>query len=218
MKRLFFFRTWSLRRQLACGFIGGGLVLIIASIGTVTTAIHLENQDEFCAECHTEPEMTYVDRAQADDPSDLASYHAQLAEAVRCIDCHSGYGTGGRILALYQGAQDLVAFVSGDYHQPATTTRPLGDAPCAKCHTQPSRDYPSTLEETPTLITSNAHYHWVEYTDAWLMAEPNPHGTCIACHQSHSAGTKAVLGYRHMPSVNVTCDGCHLALAGTIPD
>jgi hypothetical protein len=191
--------------------------MILFSAGTVATAVHLENQDEFCDSCHTEPEVTYVERALASEPTDLASAHAKYEEQVRCIDCHSGYGTGGRILALYQGAEDLAQYLVGDYHDPAITTNPLGDDPCLKCHIQPSRDDPIDSSTYETVIYSTAHYHWREYTEAWLAEEPNPNGVCGVCHISHAGNIKAGLGFRYVPSVNETCDACHLALSGQTP-
>ena len=130
MRRLNFFRnlTWPVR--IACVAIVTGIVIIFASVGTVATAVHLENDDEFCASCHTEPEVSFVNRSLAEEPVDLASAHAHYADAVRCIDCHSGAGTAGRVDALQQGATDLVAYLSGDYTEPAVTTNPLGDEPC----------------------------------------------------------------------------------------
>ena len=194
-----------------------GVGLILLSIVSVAGAIHLENRDSFCASCHTQSETTYYQHTQAETPSDLASAHAMYESAVRCIDCHSGEGAQGRIAALQQGASDLFAYLVGDYHNPAQSENPLGDEPCLKCHTAPSRDNPIEHEDDPRLIYSASHYHWVEYTTAWLEAEPNPAGVCGVCHASHSEGTIAALGFRYMPAVNAACDDCHTALAGTIP-
>ena len=136
---------------------------------------------------------------------------------MRCIDCHSGYGTGGRVLALYQGAEDLAKFMLGDYHDPAITTNPLGDDVCKKCHVQPSRDNPIDPSSNEAIIISTAHYHWVELTDAWLAEEPNPDGVCGVCHISHSDNIGAMRGFSPIPSVGDTCDACHLALLGKAP-
>lgn len=204
-------------RRLACLAIGLGLGLIALAAAGIGTAVHLENQDTFCASCHTEPETTYVQRAQASEPVDLAAAHASYESATRCIDCHSGPGLKGRAGALYQGAQDVLAFISGAYHQPTIMENPLGDAPCLKCHVQPSRDNPVSLDDNPQVIASNSHYHWVEYTHAWLEAVPNPQGTCSTCHPAHNDQTKAVLGFRDMQATNAACDACHQALSGQLP-
>lgn len=204
-------------KKVACGVIGMGIVLMALAVVGVATAVHLENRDSFCASCHTEPEVTYFNRTQAKEPSDLASAHAAYEEAVRCIDCHMTEGQTGRAEALWQGVQDTVAYVLGDYHNPAITQNPLGDAPCLKCHTLNSRDNPLTIDDDPRLLYSNSHYHWVEYLDAWQAAAPNPHGTCESCHVAHSEGTLLWLGFRDMTATNATCDACHALLSGQVP-
>lgn len=197
------------QRKIAFGLLIGGVILILVSIGTIALAVHLENQDESCAACHTEPETTYFERTQANQPVDLASAHAHYEPAVRCIDCHSGYGTGGRVMALYQGMEDLLLYASGRYQDPAITTSPLGDAPCLKCHAQPSQADGGLLPDNPQVIQSTAHYHWLEYTSAWLEAEPNPHGVCGTCHLSHAEAPELVEDFA---TAQVTCDNCHRAL------
>ncbi len=213
--RIFQQRSWPLR--LSCLLILSGFGLIVVSAGSVATSVHLENDDEFCASCHTNPEVSFVNRSQAEDPVDLASAHALFDPAVRCIDCHSGQGTQGRIEALQQGAQDLFAYLTDDYAQPAVTTNPLGDDPCFKCHVQPSRDKPVDINDNPQIIASNSHYHQIEYTEAWLDANADLAGTCGLCHPAHNNTTLAALGFRHMPSVNATCDACHQDLSGMTP-
>ena len=217
MRRLHFFRNWSGSARVGCLLIVGGFIMILVSAGTVATAIHLENDDEFCATCHTEPEVSFVSRSQAETPIDLASAHALYESAVRCIDCHSGPGTQGRVDALQQGAQDLFAYISGDYTDPAVVENSLGDEPCFKCHIQPSRAKPVDINASPQIIASNSHYHLVEYTEAWLGVNSNLDDTCGLCHPAHNNTTLPALGFRHMPSVNATCDACHLDLSGQTP-
>ena len=205
------------RRLIAYGMIAAGVIFLLLAIMVIVGATQLENRDSFCASCHTEPEVTYYERTQAKEPSDLASAHAAYDRPVRCIDCHSKASLTGRMGAVWQGAQDLAAYIVSDYHDPAITENHLGDAPCLKCHTLPSRDHPITVEDEPNLIFSNAHYHWVEYLSAWQNADLREEGTCAACHRAHSEDTLAVLGYRYMPQVNATCDDCHLLLSGSTP-
>ena len=54
----------------------------------------LENHDDFCASCHTDPESEFVNRAHGGTAVDLASFHT--GEGVHCIDCHSGEGVNSR--------------------------------------------------------------------------------------------------------------------------
>ena len=86
-----------------------------------------------------------------------------------------------------------------------------------KCHIQPSRDNPVDINENPQIIASSSHYHQIEYTEAWLAENANLVGTCSTCHPAHNDKTLPALGFRHMPSVNTTCDACHLDLSGQTP-
>lgn len=189
-------------------------VLALASVAGVTVGIHLENRDAFCASCHTEPESTYFERAQQ-PPSDLASAHAFLDTAtVRCIDCHSGQGDFGRVYSLSQGTWDLIHYLSGRYSQPATSTNPIGDVGCEKCHTPRSM---SNALFTDTTIPSRSHYHFTEFLDEWASRAPHPAGTCAYCHVAHSQGGTEVTRYTPVADMENACNNCHTALAGWEP-
>ena len=109
--------------------LAGVGVLAVSGIGI---ALALENQDAFCASCHTEPETMYFTRSIQSNASDLASYHTH--KETHCIDCHSSAGMLGRADGLKQGTRDLATYLSGKYHSPAITLSPLGDSSCIKCH------------------------------------------------------------------------------------
>ena len=198
-------------------FVRIGLVLIalglFMSAASITTAVELENQDTFCASCHTEPETTFYARSEA-EPSDLASAHASAETAVRCIDCHSGVGAVGRAASLAQGAADLSAFVLGSYEQPAPTTQPVGEEGCTKCHLAPTSD---GLADSELALKSKSHYHLAEYAAAWLAAYPDPRGTCAVCHVSHSEGARESQQWSPRPAVNAACDDCHADLDDWTP-
>src|SRR5262245_45431626 len=123
------------------------ILMLLAASGGIAYALSLENRDDFCASCHTQPEATYYQRTLQTMPTDLTSAH--VAKRVRCIDCHSGAGTLGRLDGLQQGAQDLSAYLLNNYQQPAVTTHPLPDANCIQCHT--------TIFELKSLKN---HYHF----------------------------------------------------------
>ena len=99
MLRLFLF---------GCVSLVGVAILVIGGVGV---SLALENQDAFCASCHTEPEASYYQQSTQPNPGTLAAFHTQKETA--CIDCHSGSGILGRSAGLTQGAQDLMAFLSG---------------------------------------------------------------------------------------------------------
>lgn len=180
--------------------VGVGLLLLLVGVsGGTAYAIHLENQDLFCASCHTEPEVTYYDQSQASTPVTLAAFHAQAGEGggslARCIDCHSGGGPLGRVEGLTQGAQDTFSFMSGHYHDPAITTNPPGDDSCLKCHNQ----------VTTGKASMDNHFH--VFLARWQRADANA-AHCIDCHSSHTTGT-AGEAFTTRSVVTTECNACH---------
>lgn len=128
----------------------GAFVLLALGSGGFLVAAHMEDDDTFCASCHTQPESTYVSRAQAGQPTDLASYHTGAGDTpTKCIDCHSGSGVPGRAAAMTLGAFDLVSYLTGNARQPAPLTNPISDANCLKCHadTAATRDFNRHLRQ-----------------------------------------------------------------------
>lgn len=189
------------------------LSVLFLFAGTLTSAVTLENQDSFCASCHTEPESTYFHRSQS-KPSDLASAHSQFNSTTRCIDCHSGLGANGRINSLKQGSVDLTAFIFGDYHQPAVTINPVGDQGCTKCHTNQDIDF--TQPNASLVSTSRSHYHLNVYIEEWLSRQPNQSGSCAICHTAHVQGDPSLLFMEFTPTKDI-CEDCHISLSGWIP-
>lgn len=193
--------AWSLRaargafsnigRRLSWPVVGIGLGLLLLFAGGGFTVVHLEENNEFCASCHTEPETAYVQRTSA-APVDLASAHA--VERVACIACHSGEGAVGRVDAFVLGAQNVVRFVSGNYQSPTQAQTPIHTDHCTKCH--------SNL--LSTLSTRN-HFHY--YTPQW----DNP-TACVACHPAHPTDRTAETGYTLESDVRPACEACHQVL------
>lgn len=183
------------RRVVATAALVLAVVGIILASGGTAYAIQLENQDSFCASCHTQPETKYYQQTLANDNSNLASFHAQ--KGVACIDCHSGGGPFGRVDGLSQGARDLVAFYGGHYQTPAVTTSPLGDGSCTKCHA-----------DAMTQETFNNHFH--VFLARWQSVDPSA-AHCVDCHKSHPAGAQAQQ-YLDDSSVRAVCGQCHAAL------
>lgn len=177
------------------GIIAIGLALI-TSVGGTAYALNLENHDAFCASCHTEPESKFYQNSLQTPSTTLAALHFQ--KNVRCIDCHSGSGVFGRLQGLEQGAQDLVAYESGNYHHPAITTNPLGDGACLKCHSDVTKNN-----------SFNNHFH--VFLAQWQSIDSNA-AHCVDCHTSHSVG-QASQGYLTVATVQQECQACH-AVAG----
>lgn len=183
-------------------FIALGIALF--TIAFYFGATKLEENDAFCASCHTEPESTYYKRTQAQAATDLASLHAHLNQTdpsntpTRCIDCHSGPGFSGRAHALGIGARDTVRWVVGSANQPAITTQPINDANCVKCHI-----------DTPTQSGFDKHFH--RYLAEWQQKDANA-GTCISCHTSHTTDGSATLGHLQQQRTQAVCEVCHVGM------
>ena len=173
------------------------VVLVVAG-GGFATAATLEEQNSFCASCHTEPESAYYQRTQA-PATDLASKH-NAAWATRCIDCHAGPGITGRIGAMTLGARDVAAFVSHTDQQPAPLTIPIGDANCLKCHA-----------DVPATRSFNRHFH--AFLARWQALDPNA-ARCVSCHTAHATDGDATLAYLQQERTQQICDSCHQANIG----
>jgi hypothetical protein len=178
------------------------VALSVLALGGVGVSLALENQDAFCASCHTEPEATFYQQSTQSIPGTLAAFHTQKETA--CIDCHSGGGILGRSKGLTQGAQDLMAFLTGTYHHPAITLNPLGDDSCLKCHQDVSQSRSGGSRAT------NGHYHL--FLPRWQAADPQA-AHCVTCHTAHTHGLDG-LEFMTQGRVAQVCDDCHAALGG----
>jgi len=182
--------------------------LVVLLFGGAGVSLALENQDSFCASCHTEPETRYYQQSLATDPKTLAAFHTEEGmDGVACIDCHSGGGTFGRVEGLVQGADDLIRYVSGNYSHPATTQNPLTDDSCLKCH-----DWVLDPNQSGSNQSKNGHYH--VYLPKWHAADRNA-ARCVSCHTAHTNGLVS-LRFMSQGKVGQLCEDCHTALSGKV--
>lgn len=173
--------------------IAVGLFLLAG--GGVAYALHMEEDDSFCASCHTEPEAKYFDQSKAAPAVSLAAFHAQTGkDPVRCIDCHSGGGTLGRAEGIMQGQEDLLAYWSGHYRSPAVTTNKLSDDSCLKCHA-----------DIPQRASFQNHFH--RFLSQWQAIDPNAKG-CVDCHAAHTTNADFE-SFMQQRTVRAVCDDCH---------
>jgi len=110
---------------------------LVGAVGGERYASHLEQDNNFCGSCHTQPETEYLTRyaravAQNDAP-DLASFHHRKKE-IKCIDCHTGEGFIGRAQVFSLATWDAVKHYTGIQRQPATIVVPVQNEACIKCH------------------------------------------------------------------------------------
>ena len=183
---------------------GIALFVLVALIGSggLLYAAHQEENDAFCASCHTQPETTYFARTQDAKATDLASWHhgkaGQSGQVTRCIDCHSGAGVSGRLNAMQIGSVDLIAYVTGQAKQPAPLTHPITDANCLKCHA-----------DVPTTQNFNRHFH--TFLTRWQAADPKA-ASCVSCHAAHATDGLPNLVFLQRERAVQVCDNCHKVL------
>ena len=189
------------------------VVLVVLAMGGVGVSLVLENQNSFCASCHTEPESKYYQASIQANGTTLATFHVQ--KQTNCIDCHSGGGPLGRAQGLEQGIDDLMLYLSGNYKRPAITSNPLGDDSCLKCHPEVlargRRSPPSQIQDPVQVRGSRAndgHYH--QFLQRWQAVDPRA-AHCVNCHTSHTDGP-ANVGFMAAGPVSQVCNGCHNTL------
>jgi predicted CXXCH cytochrome family protein len=174
-----------------------GLVMLVAGVAGVSYAAHLENNDIFCASCHTQPESNFVQRS-VQAPVDLASSHA--AQQVDCIQCHSGTGPSGRLMAMASVAlPDLLAYRSGQYHDPAIVTVPISDDHCLKCHSDVTQKQ-----------TFDNHFH--VFLSTWQSQQPQQAAKCVDCHESHNQAGDPSVSYLVEADTVQVCQSCHRSI------
>ncbi|MCX6019456.1 MAG: hypothetical protein NTZ50_13330 [Chloroflexi bacterium] len=185
-----------------------GVAALFIAVGGAFAAAKFEETDANCASCHTQPEMTFVDRAadaRVGKAVDLASAHAAVPDAVRCIDCHSGQGVTGRLGAMTLGATDALHWVVGTAHQPAITQNPLTDEHCLKCHSEVLNDR-----------SFNGHFHrflprWQQQAASQGVASAG----CISCHTGHNTDGQPQLKFLQRQYTVQVCEQCHRALGAS---
>lgn len=226
--------------------LGIGVLLLATAVGGVTTASRLEEQDLFCTSCHTVPERTYFNRAQAATQgewpfTDLASAHfaASVADNAvapfRCIDCHRGdHSLNHRAQTMGLALYDAAIWLGGDadpaIEKPAdeAVAPHLLNAGCTTCHTD------------ALLVTGFAnHFHntlplayaaWQAGGALVLGEDATPESigaglednkttvSCINCHPAHHSASLAGEYLDLAGDVYPSCEGCHKELGrGPVP-
>jgi predicted CXXCH cytochrome family protein len=187
---------WSKRPSYLIPLLG---ILMVITVGAYITGTQLEEHDNFCASCHTQPEDQFYTRSLESTSQDLASFHT--TKGVLCIQCHAGKGLIGRSLGLAAGAQDLVAFYSGHYPQPAKLEEPMPDSNCTRCHAD-------------VLTKQDFSNHFHVFLARWRAVDPKNVASCVSCHSSHSTTGLASDMYLMQDSTLQICQRCHASVGG----
>jgi hypothetical protein len=183
-------------------------VFVLLSAGGFAFAASQEENDSFCASCHTQPETTYYQRSLDAAAVDLASAHRQ--ESTRCIDCHSGMGVIGRVSAELMGAQNAFKWYTGTASQPAPLLYLIGDNNCLKCHADVLTEK-HDIDSRTVNFGPKGHYH--TYLTQWKEADSNA-AACTDCHFGHELGSVSENSWVIPASVQRDCEACH-ALMGS---
>ncbi len=175
----------------------GAVVGLLALIGGVAFASRQEQDDQFCASCHTQPESEYFERFLRADAQkaaeDLAALHHRKKE-IKCIDCHGGEGLIGRAQVLTVAAWDALRYYTRTARQPAVVVIPLQNEGCTKCHEDAVRK--SGFEN---------HYHN-------KMSDPEaPFLRCTDCHLTHRLGDE-LNAFQFRNAILPQCEFCHVQM------
>lgn len=178
--------------------IAAVIVLLLGGSGIGFAASQEEN-DAFCASCHTQPKSTFYERSLAAAPVDMASsHHTSDDQNSKCIDCHSGRGVTGRLGAMLLGARNAFMLFTHTETQPAPLTVPIRDENCTKCHDNIYRQ-----------TDLSNHFH--AFLPRWQALDLKAAG-CVDCHSAHTTGGDAAQGFLQVDHVTPICERCHSAL------
>ncbi len=168
---------------------------LIAAIGGERYASHLEQDNNFCGSCHTQPETEYLARfAQAvaqSNAQDLAAFHHRKKET-KCIDCHTGEGIIGRAQVFSLATWDAIKYYTGIARQPAAIVVPVQNEACIKCHQD-------------TMIKAGFDNH--EHNK--MLDPESPFLRCTDCHVSHRSGDERN-AFQFRDAILPKCEFCHV--------
>ncbi len=193
---------WMWRQRLLVIALGI-LAAVLGGGGGLAVGLTLEENNDFCSSCHTQPEYDFVKRSNIKDPhevSDLATRHivpVKTQEALKCISCHGGVNLADRVTtALELGALDTIKFVADDFKQPAKLTHPLPNEYCLQCH----------VKEVEKKGFDNHFHNEMEKPKA-------PQLNCTSCHVAHSEADELSKFVNRQVAFPL-CNECHKVLGG----
>ncbi|MEW5719870.1 MAG: hypothetical protein AB1817_14675 [Chloroflexota bacterium] len=175
--------------------LGAGIVVIAIAVSVLYVS-HQEQANEFCASCHTEPQVEYLARymraVERESAEDLAAFHYRK-QGIRCIDCHGGVGITGRARVLVFAARNAFKQYTGFAQQPVVLALPLPNQACLKCH-EPKMREPGFEN----------HMHNKPYYNP----EPVPAIRCTDCHPAHRSGDERA-AFLFRATILPRCEFCH---------
>jgi hypothetical protein len=173
------------------------LVFFVGSLGGERYASQLEQNNDFCGSCHTQPESEYLARFSSavaqNNASDLAAFHQRKKE-VKCIDCHNGEGFLGRGQVFSLAVWDALKHYTGIQRQPAVIVLPIQNEACLKCHSDTSAKPGFNNHEHNKMLDSSA-----------------PFIRCTDCHLSHHLGDERN-AFQFRDAILPQCEYCHVKI------
>ncbi len=192
------------------------VVVGIVGLGSAVTVSRLEENNGFCASCHTPLEVLYVRQAAQASPEgspNLAAFHYAVtargddssSDVVNCVACHRGdNGLPHRAVALTLGATNTVKWLLGDDGSDVaghSRFEWLSNASCNRCHS----DTVSNRE-----FENHFHFYLPKYNgDPMVRANAANLLYCNDCHVSHRDVSQE-LDFLADEVVFPTCKRCHV--------
>ncbi len=197
--------------------IGVIAAVLLISLGSALTISQVEENNAFCASCHTPLEVLYVnqaDQATPENSPNLAAFHYAITAhrengavpVVNCVACHRGdNGVQDRTIALTLGAWNTVRWLMGDDGTGAAERRRLEWLPnnsCLRCHSDVFAD---------RNFENHYHFYLPEYNqDPIVQADAEANVLyCNACHVSHD-DIPQELDFLADEIVFPACKKCHV--------
>jgi hypothetical protein len=165
--------------------------MVVIGVSSAITVSRLEENNTFCANCHTPLEVLYVRQAAQASPEsspNLAAYHYAITThedpslgIVNCVACHRGNnGLLHRAVALSLGATNTVKWLLGDDGSDVAGHNRLewlSNASCNRCHSNVI---------SPREFENHFHFYLPEYNrDLRVRANAANRLYCSDCHVSH---------------------------------
>ncbi len=189
-------------------------VAVITGLSSAVTVSHLEEDNGFCASCHTPLEALYVRQAAQASPDrspNLAAFHYAVtardaaSRVVNCVACHRGDNSlPHRAVALTLGATNTVRWLLGDDGSDMaghSRFEWLSNAGCSGCHREAI---------SPREFANHFHFYLPEYNgDPKVRANAANRLYCNDCHINHR-DIPQELDFLADEVVFPACQRCHV--------
>jgi DmsE family decaheme c-type cytochrome len=177
--------------------------IVLAVVAACASQAHLELSDarvqlaQRCASCH----------ASAVEDWKAGRFHAGVAGALGCLDCHGEHesGTDGTVLAP-AGTRECVECHAAERAQFERAFRhPLGSSvTCLSCHDPHGGPTHGERERLRTTACVGCH---VELRGPFVFHHEGDQAQgCLSCHEAHGGSNRRMLTHR---DARTLCMSCH---------